>query len=204
MGGRRKTKHTVKSLRAALEAGKLSERRVVGAARLGHRAACKLTGIERDPQALDPQGPVLVGLEELPPRTLIAWCWETVSQALGAHADELRETGVRIPLRGIMLMLWRVVEGHEFLEHQSQVALEDTRRVGTVSGLSPLLREGVLGIHFLARACLAPDAVEANDPPGSLAWFVENLCLATDHACAADPSQRTPARERLIGWLLAH
>lgn len=196
--------HTVKSLRAALEAGKLSKRRVRGAARLGHPAAGKLLQVERDPRALDPQGPVLVGLADLPPRTLLAWCWVTVSQALGAHADELRETRVRIPLRGIMLMLWRVVQGHEFLEHQSRVALEDTKRVGTVSGLSPLLREGVLGIHYLARACLAPDAAEADDPPGSLAWFVENLCLATDHACAADPSQRRPARERLIEWLLAH
>ncbi|MEZ6186925.1 MAG: hypothetical protein R3F62_18175 [Planctomycetota bacterium] len=194
---------TPDTLRAALEAGALSGCQLLGAARLGHPAAGALLGEPADPTLLAPDRPPPPGVERLPPRTLLAWGWVTVSEALGAHAAELRETGVRIPLRGIMLMLWRPVRGDALLPHHSDVALRDTGRLGARGELTPLLREGVLGIHSLARAALAPDAVEAGDPPGSWEWFWENLAQATAHACAADPRQEDPARARLAAWLLA-
>ncbi|MDC3379195.1 hypothetical protein OAX78_02830 [Planctomycetota bacterium] len=136
--------------------------------------------------------------EQLGPRHVFAWAWQSVNVAFSAHAAELRDTSTRVPLRGLMLFAWnRGVCGYRLPDWQLDTLLSDTTRLGTQGEISQPLRDAVLGLHHLGRAAMVSREVDAGGSDRSRAHFRENLLLSLEHATKSHRPVADDARKRL-------
>ena len=115
------------------------------------------------------------------------------------HAAELAETGLRVPLRGLMLVLWHhAVQARPLHPSHLDTLLRDTGRLGSRGECSQGLRDAILALHYLGRSGLASRQVEQDPPPAEAhSFFVENVLWSLERAVAAWPGAAEDARARL-------